>query len=72
LDGESVRSPRRADPGDRHRTRRSWWRTGGVDDKYRKCNLTSDLVLDLTVNTDSAQRDIDDQQINRSLVFPEK
>lgn len=44
----------------------------GVDVKY---NLTSDLTVDLSANTDFAQAEADDQQINLtrfSLFFPEK
>lgn len=44
----------------------------GLDVKY---NLTSNLTLDLTVNTDFAQVEADDQRINLtrfSLWFPEK
>lgn len=44
----------------------------GLDVKY---NVTSNLNLDLTVNTDFAQVEADDQQINLtrfSLFFPEK
>ena len=44
----------------------------GVDLKY---SLTSDLTLDLTVNTDFAQVEDDDQQVNitrYSLFYPEK
>ncbi|MDZ4702218.1 MAG: DUF5916 domain-containing protein [Rhodothermales bacterium] len=44
----------------------------GVDLKY---NLTSNLTLDLTVNTDFAQAESDDEQVNLtrfSLFFPEK
>jgi hypothetical protein len=44
----------------------------GVDVKY---NLTSNLTLDLSANTDFAQVEADDQQINLtrySLFFPEK
>jgi hypothetical protein len=44
----------------------------GADLKY---GLTNDLTLDLTVNTDFAQVEADDQQINLtrfSLFFPEK
>lgn len=44
----------------------------GGDLKY---GLTSDLVLDVTVNTDFAQAEADDQQVNLgrfSLFFPEK
>ncbi len=45
---------------------------GGVDLKY---GLTSNLTLDITVNTDFSQVEVDDQQINLtrfSLYFPEK
>jgi len=44
----------------------------GLDLKF---NLTSNLTLDLTVNTDFAQVEVDDQQVNLdrfSLFFPEK
>ncbi|MCP4728058.1 MAG: hypothetical protein GY863_23670, partial [bacterium] len=44
----------------------------GLDVKY---NLTSNLVLDLTANTDFAQVEADNQQVNLtrfSLFFPEK
>ena len=44
----------------------------GLDAKY---SLTDNLTLDLTVNTDFAQVEVDDQQINLtrySLFFPEK
>jgi hypothetical protein len=44
----------------------------GIDLKY---GLTSNLNLDLTVNTDFAQAEVDDQQVNLtrfSLFFPEK
>ena len=45
---------------------------GGLDVKY---GLTSNLTLDVTLNTDFAQVEADDQQINMtrfSLFFPEK
>ncbi|MFQ5630446.1 MAG: DUF5916 domain-containing protein, partial [bacterium] len=44
----------------------------GLDVKY---NLTSNLIIDLSVNTDFAQVEVDDRQINTtrfSLFFPEK
>ncbi|MDH5805365.1 MAG: carbohydrate binding family 9 domain-containing protein [Gemmatimonadota bacterium] len=44
----------------------------GVDVKY---NLTSNLTLDATINTDFAQVEVDSQQVNLtrySLFFPEK
>ena len=47
-------------------------REAGLDLKY---NLTSNLTMDLTVNTDFAQVEADDQQVNLtrlSLFFPEK
>jgi len=47
-------------------------REAGLDVKY---GLTNNLTLDLTVNTDFAQVEADDQQINLtrfSLFFPEK
>lgn len=46
--------------------------TGGLDVKY---GLSSKLTLDLTVNTDFAQVEADDQKVNLtrfSLFFPEK
>jgi len=46
--------------------------TGGLDIKY---NINSNLTLDLTANTDFAQVEADDQQVNLtqySLFFPEK
>lgn len=51
---------------------RSSQREVGADLKY---NVTSNLTLDLTVNTDFAQVEADDQQVNLSrfsLFFPEK
>ena len=44
----------------------------GLDAKY---GLTSGLTLDLTVNTDFAQAEVDEQQVNLTrfaLFFPEK
>jgi hypothetical protein len=49
-----------------------WRRKAGLDLKY---NISSNLVLDLTLNTDFAQVEADDQQINLTrftLFFPEK
>lgn len=46
--------------------------TGGLDVKY---GLTGNLTMDLTVNTDFAQVEADDQKVNLtrfSLFFPEK
>lgn len=50
----------------------SWERDVGVDLKY---GITSGLNLDLTVNTDFAQAEVDDEQVNLTrfpLFFPEK
>lgn len=50
----------------------SWVRDLGLDLKY---NLAGNLILDATLNTDFAQVEADDQQINLtrfSLFFPEK
>ena len=44
----------------------------GLDAKY---NVTSNLTLDVTLNTDFAQAEVDDEQVNLtrfSLFFPEK
>lgn len=52
--------------------RGEWTYDAGLDVKY---GLTSNLTLDLTVNTDFAQVEADNQQINlgrSSLFFPEK
>jgi hypothetical protein len=57
--------------GDRP-TPTSWLGDVGMDVKY---NLTPSLTLDATVNTDFAQVEVDDQQVNLdrfSLFFPEK
>ena len=46
--------------------------TGGIDLKY---SLTSNLTMDLTVNTDFAQVESDDEQVNLTrfaLFYPEK
>src|SRR5205823_4539607 len=46
--------------------------TGGLDVKY---NLTSSLTMDATFNTDFAQVEVDEEQINLTrfdLFFPEK
>lgn len=58
--------------GTTYTSSRSWRRKGGLDVKY---NVTSDLILDVTLNTDFAQVEADDQRINLSrfsLFFPEK
>jgi len=49
-----------------------WKRELGLDVKY---SLASNLILDLTLNTDFAQVEVDDEQVNLtrfSLFFPEK
>jgi len=49
-----------------------WLAEAGVDLKY---SVTSDLTLDVTTNTDFAQVEADDEQVNLSrfsLFFPEK
>ena len=50
----------------------NWLGDAGLDVKY---NLTPSLTLDATVNTDFAQVEVDDQQVNLdrfNLFFPEK
>ena len=61
-----------AETGDSYTGVSSWTSELGGDLKY---NVTSNLVLDLTVNTDFAQVEADDQIVNLerfSLFFPEK
>ena len=60
------------DAGTGYLADRSWRRDVGLDVKH---NVTSDLILDLTLNTDFAQVEADDERINLSrfsLFFPEK
>ena len=60
------------DPETAYLTDNDFTREIGADLKY---NLTSNLALDLTVNTDFAQVEADDEQVNLSrisLFFPEK
>jgi len=55
-----------------YRPQNSWGRDAGFDIKY---NLSPNFILDVTLNTDFAQVEADDQQINLtrfSLFFPEK
>ena len=50
----------------------NWLGDAGLDVKY---NLTPSLTLDATVNTDFAQVEVDDEQVNLdrfNLFFPEK
>jgi len=61
-----------AGTGDRFRTARESPKDAGLDLRY---GLSSELTLDVTINTDFAQVEADDQQINLdrfSLFFPEK
>ena len=58
--------------GESYRKSTKFTTEAGVDLKY---SITSDLTLDLTVNTDFAQVEDDDQQVNitrYSLFYPEK
>ncbi len=58
--------------GARYRLNNDVTRNVGLDVKY---SLTSNLTLDATINTDFAQVEADDQQVNLtrfSLFFPEK
>ncbi|MDX1430308.1 MAG: DUF5916 domain-containing protein, partial [Rhodothermales bacterium] len=58
--------------GNRYTTDESFPREIGLDVKY---NVTSNLTLDLTANTDFAQVEADNQEVNLtrfSLFFPEK
>ncbi len=60
------------EPGTAYHLNGDFTRDLGLDVKY---NLTSNLTLDVTVNTDFAQVEADDQQVNLtrfSLFFPEK
>lgn len=65
-------TPRPRATGTGFRTDTDYNPTAGLDLKY---NLTSNVTLDLTLNTDFAQVEADDEQINLtrfSLFFPEK
>ncbi len=66
------RTPVRAPGAAEFEADRSWSRELGMDARYA---LSNQLSLDLTVNTDFAQVEADDQQVNLdrfSLFFPEK
>jgi hypothetical protein len=70
--GGGTRSARRLPENAGFSHQRDAIREAGVDLKY---GLTSNLTLDVTVNTDFAQAEVDDQQVNLSrfgLFFPEK
>jgi len=59
-------------PASAYRPRDTWAREAGLDLKY---GLTNNLTLDLSLNTDFAQVEADDAQVNLtrfSLFFPEK
>lgn len=60
------------DSGTGYDTHRDWTHEPGVDVKL---NLTSNITMDLTANTDFAQVEADNQQVNLTrfpLFFPEK
>ncbi len=60
------------DQGSAYEAKNTWKRSAGMDIKY---GVAKNLTLDLTVNTDFAQAEADDQKINLtrySLFFPEK
>ncbi|MBN2480283.1 MAG: hypothetical protein JXB19_00970, partial [Bacteroidales bacterium] len=57
---------------DAYEPKSSWERQAGIEIKY---GISKNFTLDLTVNTDFAQVEADDQQVNLtrfSLFFPEK
>ena len=66
-----VAGPRRRDLSATNRTT-TWARDVGLDARY---GVTAGLNLDVTLNTDFAQVEVDDQQVNLTrfgLFFPEK
>ncbi|MGD8279098.1 MAG: DUF5916 domain-containing protein [Gemmatimonadota bacterium] len=66
------RMPVLAEAGDRFVAERESPKEAGLDLRY---GLSSELTLDVTINTDFAQVEADDQQVNLdrfSLFFPEK
>ena len=70
--GGSTGLHRLNDAGDAYRSDSEFTRELGVDFKYA---FTSNLTLDATINTDFAQVEADDQQVNLSrfsLFFPDK
>jgi hypothetical protein len=70
--GGGTRSAALDAPNASYFYRRSDTREAGAD---LKLGLTSNLTLDLTLNTDFAQAEVDDQQVNLTrfgLFFPEK
>ena len=70
--GGAGQSHRLDAAGTGYRRDDDWVREAGVDAKY---SLTSNLTVDVTINTDFAQVEADDQQVNLTrypLFFPEK
>jgi hypothetical protein len=70
--GGVGQSHRLKDAGTGFRRDDDWVREAGIDAKY---SLTSNLTLDVTINTDFAQVEADDQEVNLTrypLFFPEK
>lgn len=60
------------DAANAYELKNKWTKEAGLDVRY---NLNSKLTLDLTANTDFAQVEADNQQINLSrfsLFYPEK
>lgn len=70
--GGLEQTPTLNDAGTEYHLKNNFERSIGLDIKY---NWTSNLTLDTTLNTDFAQVEADDQQVNLSrfsLFFPEK
>ncbi|MFO7617943.1 MAG: DUF5916 domain-containing protein, partial [Bacteroidales bacterium] len=70
--GGIEQKPARVDEGEDYQVKTALDGNIGMDVKY---GLTKNLTLDLTLNTDFAQVEADDQQVNLtrfSLFFPEK
>ncbi len=65
----------RGDAGDPSAFSRNEWSTDGEAGYDLKLGLSSNLTLDVTVNTDFAQVEVDDEQVNLTrfpLYYPEK
>lgn len=70
--GGFQQSAKLNEAGDSYRSEYTWAKNAGMDVKY---GLSKNLTLDLTLNTDFAQVEADDQQVNLtrfSLFYPEK
>jgi hypothetical protein len=70
--GGIQQNSRLNEAGDAYTTEKTWARNAGLDVKY---GLSKNLTLDLTLNTDFAQVESDDQQVNLtrfSLFYPER